>query len=66
MRIKGGLPSTASRELLLALQPSPLALTPASLLGIPAVAEPARRPVPEAAEHLGERGKKMAKASCAQ
>ena len=54
--LKGGLLSIATQELLLALQPSPLALTTASRPGIPAAAELARGPGPEDAEHTEERG----------
>ena len=50
--LKGGLLSIATQELLLALQPSPLALTTASRPGIPAAAELARGPGPEDVECL--------------
>ena len=43
LRVKGGLLSTPRQESLLALQPSPLALTTASRPGIPAAAEPRSR-----------------------
>ena len=43
-------------ELLLALQPSPLALTTTSRPGIPAAAELARGLGPEDVEHIEERG----------
>ena len=55
--LKGGLLSIATQELLLALQPSPLALTTASRPGIPAVAELARGPGPEDVEHEGKHWK---------
>ena len=55
-----GLLSIATQELLLALQPSPLALTMASRPGIPAAAELARGPGPEDVEHLGEHGEEGA------
>ena len=48
--LKGGLLSIATQELLLALQPSPLALSTASRPGIPATAELARGPGPEDVE----------------
>ena len=54
--LKGGLLSIATQELLLALQPSPLALSMASQHGIPAAAELARGPGPEDVEHTEERG----------
>ena len=50
-RVKGGLLSIATQELLLALQPSPLALTTTLRPGIPAAAELARGPGPEDVEH---------------
>ena len=52
--LKGGLLSIATQELLLALQPSPLALSTASRPGMPAAAELARGPGPEDVEHEGE------------
>ena len=51
LRVKRGLLSIATRELLLALHPSPPALTTTSRPGIPAAAELARGPGPEDAEH---------------
>ena len=54
--LKGGLLSIATQELLLALQPSPLALSTASRPGIPAGAELARGSGPEDVEREVECG----------
>ena len=50
--VKRGLLSIATQELLLALQPSPLALSTASRPGIPAAAELTRGPGPQDVQRL--------------
>ena len=62
--LKGGLLSIVTQELLLALQPSPPGLDHGTRLGIPAVAELARRAGPEDAEHEGEHGEEGEARTC--